>query len=90
MNSVANLEDARVSTDEVDSIVKETIDGNLKNASFLQSKAGQWTSAIAEGCLKSLGALSKPYKYIGTAIGKSGYISEKNIVFLLYFCQNST
>lgn len=33
---------------------------------FTQLKLNHWTNAIAEGCLKQLAALSKPFKYVVT------------------------
>lgn len=51
--------------DEVTNIVKESIENNVGNSSYVHTKVPQWTSTIVEQILNQLTKLGKPFKYIG-------------------------
>ncbi|KAJ3098243.1 Mitochondrial DNA replication protein yhm2 [Phlyctochytrium bullatum] len=53
-------------TEEVNNIVKESIENTIQNAAYHHNKVGQWNSNIVELCLKKLTQLNKPFKYIVT------------------------
>lgn len=42
----------------------------LAVASYDHLQVPKWTSAIIEGCIKSLTALNKPFKYVGESRGE--------------------
>ncbi|KAM3185544.1 hypothetical protein ACTXT7_006151 [Hymenolepis weldensis] len=54
--------------DEVTNIVKESIENNVGNSSYVHTKVPQWTSTIVEQILNQLTKLGKPFKYIGRII----------------------
>ena len=54
--------------DDVEAIVKESIDAVLANAPYKHAFVGTWTSNIVEGCVKQLTALKKPFKYVVTCV----------------------
>ncbi|KAJ3226600.1 Dynein light chain Tctex-type [Chytriomyces hyalinus] len=51
--------------DEVNNVIKESIESTIQNAAYHHNKVGQWNSNIVEQCLKKLASLNKPFKYIG-------------------------
>ena len=52
--------------EDVNNIIKESIDSVLLNTSYVHTEVGKWTSEVVEGCLKRLTGLNKPFKYVGT------------------------
>ncbi|KAI8614185.1 hypothetical protein CcCBS67573_g06048 [Chytriomyces confervae] len=52
--------------DEVNNVIKESIESTIQNAAYHHNKVGQWNSNIVEQCLKKLASLNKPFKYIVT------------------------
>ncbi|VDL14848.1 unnamed protein product [Hymenolepis diminuta] len=54
--------------DEVTNIVKESIENNVGNSSYVHTKVPQWTSTIVEQILNQLTKLGKPFKYIVTCV----------------------
>jgi dynein light chain Tctex-type 1 len=67
-------EDQLVTLDEMETVIRESIDATIGQSAFQRSKINAWTSNIVEGCLKRLSTLSKPFKYVVTAalVQKSG------------------
>ena len=59
--------------DDVNEIIKESIDAVLQNAAYSHAKVGQWTSSAVETTLRRLTALKKPFKYVVTCV-----IMQKN------------
>jgi dynein light chain Tctex-type 1 len=59
-------EDDLIDDAEIDTMVREVITGAIGDSAFLLAKIDAWSSNIAEGCLKRLAALSKPFKYVIT------------------------
>ncbi|ORY51280.1 hypothetical protein BCR33DRAFT_712380, partial [Rhizoclosmatium globosum] len=51
--------------EEVNNVIKESIETTIQNAAYHHNKVGQWNSNIVEQCLKRLAGLNKPFKYIG-------------------------
>eukprot|EP00898_Chlorokybus_atmophyticus_P006280 jgi/Chlat1/6653/Chrsp49S06125 len=66
--------DTGVSAEEVETIVKESIEGVLGQTAFQLNKINAWTSNVVEGCLKQLASLNLHYKYVVTCnlIQKTG------------------
>ena len=60
-------------TEQVQDIVKKSINTTLQGVSYTKEKVGVWCNQIVDGCLKSLSALGKPFKYVVTCI-----IMQKN------------
>lgn len=52
--------------DEVNAVIKESIESTIQNAPYHHGKVGQWNTNIVEICLKKLTGLNKPFKYIAT------------------------
>mmetsp|Transcript_20511 Transcript_20511/g.34374 ORF Transcript_20511/g.34374 Transcript_20511/m.34374 type:complete len:120 (-) Transcript_20511:375-734(-) len=67
-------EEQLITSEEMDSIIRESIDSTLGTAAFVHNKVNAWTSNLVEGCLKRLAALAKPFKYVVTCalVQKSG------------------
>lgn len=59
-------EDDLLDDAEVDTMVREAITSAIGDSQFLHAKIDAWSSNIAEGCLKRLAALNKPFKYVIT------------------------
>ncbi|XP_028809364.1 dynein light chain Tctex-type 1 isoform X1 [Denticeps clupeoides] len=59
--------------DEVNSIIKESVEGAIGGSTYQHSRVNQWTNSIVEQCLGQLSKLDKPFKYIVTCI-----IMQKN------------
>mmetsp|Transcript_31270 Transcript_31270/g.77789 ORF Transcript_31270/g.77789 Transcript_31270/m.77789 type:complete len:116 (+) Transcript_31270:333-680(+) len=72
-DAAAAAEETSFVADDVNNIIKESIDTVLQNASYNHNKVGQWTSSMVEVCLKRLTALNKPFKYVVTCV-----IMQKN------------
>ncbi|KAI8803438.1 Tctex-1 [Cladochytrium replicatum] len=65
------MEDARGEektfvVEEVNTVIKESIENTIQNAAYHHNKVAQWNSNIVELCLKKLTQLNKPFKYIVT------------------------
>eukprot|EP00735_Rhodelphis_limneticus_P005312 TRINITY_DN17100_c0_g1::TRINITY_DN17100_c0_g1_i1::g.20946::m.20946 TRINITY_DN17100_c0_g1::TRINITY_DN17100_c0_g1_i1::g.20946 ORF type:complete len:131 (+),score=-0.94,sp/Q9Z336/DYLT1_RAT/69.03/7e-57,Tctex-1/PF03645.8/1.8e-37 TRINITY_DN17100_c0_g1_i1:54-395(+) len=73
MEDLQGSEETSFVPDDVNGIIRETIDQLLGNTTYQHNKIGQWTSNVVEQCLKRLTALNKPFKYIVTCI-----IMQKN------------
>ena len=54
--------------DDVNDIIKESIDAVLENAPYKHAFVGQWTNDVVETCVKRLAALNKPFKYVVTCV----------------------
>ncbi len=54
--------------DEVEALVKESIDAVLENAPYKHDFVGQWTNDVVETCVKRLAGLGKPFKYVVTCV----------------------
>jgi dynein light chain Tctex-type 1 len=59
-------EDDLIDDAEVDSLLRESITAAVGDSQFLHAKADAMSANIAEGCLKRLAALNKPFKYVLT------------------------
>eukprot|EP00887_Chlorella_sp_A99_P003474 scaffold7.g3474.t1 len=51
---------------EVDSIIREALLQTVGDTPFANGKVPTWSAQLAEGCLKKLAALQKPFKYVVT------------------------
>ena len=49
-------------------ILRESMEGILKNTTYQKEKVNGWCSQIVDSCLKSLAALNKPFKYVVTVV----------------------
>ncbi|XP_078030260.1 dynein light chain Tctex-type 1-like [Epinephelus lanceolatus] len=67
--AVQLLSQAGLESREIMSAVEATIGGNA----YQHSRVNQWTTSVAEQCLRHLSKLGKPFKYIVTCI-----IMQKN------------
>lgn len=68
MEDLQTSEEATFAQEDVNSIIKESIEATLQNAPYNHNKVSQWTSNVVEQCLKRLTSLNKPFKYIVTCI----------------------
>ncbi|KAK9810577.1 hypothetical protein WJX73_001624 [Symbiochloris irregularis] len=59
-------EDELIDDAELDTLVREAIAQAIGDSQFTHQKLNHWTTAICEGTLKRLAALSKPFKYVVT------------------------
>eukprot|EP00898_Chlorokybus_atmophyticus_P003043 jgi/Chlat1/373/Chrsp10S01491 len=66
MDELQTSEESAFVAEDVNNIIKESIDLILLNAVYSHKKVGQWTSSVVEACLKRLTALNKPFKYVGS------------------------
>ena len=66
MDELHSSEEAAFVVEDVQNIIKESVETTLQNAVYNHAKVPQWTSTVVEQCLKRLTALNKPFKYIGT------------------------
>ncbi|KAK3245725.1 Dynein molecular motor protein light chain 1 [Cymbomonas tetramitiformis] len=73
MDDLEDTEEAAFVAEDVNNIIKESIDSILLNASYNQTKVAQWTTNVVEVTLKRLTALAKPFKYVVTCV-----IMQKN------------
>ena len=60
-------------SEDVETVVKNTIGSVLESASYNPRKVNDWCNSVIDMCLKELQSLSRPYKYVLTAI-----IMQKN------------
>ena len=51
---------------EVDTMIRDTIASVVADNAFTHAKMDTWANNIVEGCLKRLGSLGKPFKYVVT------------------------
>ncbi|KAI5078460.1 hypothetical protein GOP47_0006131 [Adiantum capillus-veneris] len=65
--------DPRFLSDEIDLIIKNSIDEAIMSAQFHHEKVKRWTANVVELCMKRLADLDKPFKYVVTCI-----IMQKN------------
>jgi len=68
MDDLQSSEEAAFVVEDVQNIIKESVEGTLQNAVYHPSKVPQWTNNVVEQCMKRLSALNKPFKYIVTII----------------------
>ena len=68
MENLSASEEGAFLAEDVNNIIKESIDSVLLNTSYVHTEVGKWTSEVVEGCLKRLTGLNKPFKYVGTLI----------------------
>lgn len=54
--------------EEVNNIIKESLDATLGNQTYHQSKINTWTTNVVEAVLNSLAKLNKPFKYIVSCV----------------------
>ena len=54
--------------DDVNDIIKETVDGVLQNQDYAHPLVGQWTNDVVAQCVRRLTALGKPFKYVVTCV----------------------
>mmetsp|Transcript_22319 Transcript_22319/g.26852 ORF Transcript_22319/g.26852 Transcript_22319/m.26852 type:complete len:114 (-) Transcript_22319:179-520(-) len=73
MDDLQTSEEAAFVAEDVNNIIKESIDSVLLNATYNHNKVGQWTSMVVEQSMKRLTALNKPFKYVVTCV-----IMQKN------------
>eukprot|EP00126_Sphaerothecum_destruens_P008135 Sdes_comp20101_c0_seq1m13098 len=73
MEELQTSEESGFVVDEVNNIIKESIEQSLQNTVYNHNKVSQWTANVVELCLKKLTALNKPFKYVVTNI-----IMQKN------------
>lgn len=59
-------EDDLIDDAEVDTMVRQAIGQTVGENQLILGKLDSWTTNIIEGCLKRLGALQKPFKYVVT------------------------
>lgn len=59
--------------DEINTVIKDSLDSVLLNCQYNDRRVPQWTSSCIEQCMARLAALQKPYKYIVTCM-----IMQKN------------
>mmetsp|Transcript_41576 Transcript_41576/g.50427 ORF Transcript_41576/g.50427 Transcript_41576/m.50427 type:complete len:118 (-) Transcript_41576:491-844(-) len=67
-------EDQLVTTEEVDTVIREAVESTIGTSAFQHNKINAWTSNVVEGALKRLASLQKPFKYVVTValVQKSG------------------
>lgn len=65
MEEQFGVEEKAFVVEEVNNIIKESIEGTIQNAAYHHNKVAQWNSNIVEQSLKKLTGLNKPFKYIG-------------------------
>ncbi|KAJ3045301.1 Dynein light chain Tctex-type [Rhizophlyctis rosea] len=70
MEDFQGVEEKAFVKDEVDNVIKESIENTIQNAAYHHNKVAQWNSNIVEQCLKKLTGLNKPFKYIGSTTYK--------------------
>eukprot|EP00927_Polykrikos_kofoidii_P023737 TRINITY_DN21761_c0_g1_i2.p1 TRINITY_DN21761_c0_g1~~TRINITY_DN21761_c0_g1_i2.p1 ORF type:complete len:123 (-),score=30.46 TRINITY_DN21761_c0_g1_i2:219-587(-) len=61
-------EEATWSIEDVDKIIYETLDGQLKEAQYSEEMAPHWINTICESIMRKLNENKKPFKYIVTCI----------------------
>mmetsp|Transcript_16218 Transcript_16218/g.31151 ORF Transcript_16218/g.31151 Transcript_16218/m.31151 type:complete len:114 (+) Transcript_16218:269-610(+) len=68
MDDLQTSEEAAFVAEDVNNIIKESIDSVLLNAAYNHHMVGQWTSQVVESCMKRLTGLNKPFKYVVTCV----------------------
>jgi len=68
MEDLHSSEEAAFVVEDVQNIIKESIETTLQNATYHHSKVPQWTNNVVEQFLKRLTNLNKPFKYVVTCI----------------------
>mmetsp|Transcript_26026 Transcript_26026/g.87227 ORF Transcript_26026/g.87227 Transcript_26026/m.87227 type:complete len:164 (-) Transcript_26026:182-673(-) len=66
MDDLQSSEEAAFVPEEVDAIVKESVESVLQAVTYTHARVPQWTSDVIEACMKRLTQLHKPFKYIVT------------------------
>lgn len=51
--------------DEVNDIIKYSIEHSIGSQLYQQNMVNKWTDSIIENCITRLSKLAKPFKYIG-------------------------
>lgn len=54
--------------DDVNDIIKETVDGVLQSQDYSHPLVGQWTNDVVATCVRRLTSLGKPFKYVVTCV----------------------
>ncbi|CAG5082806.1 Oidioi.mRNA.OKI2018_I69.PAR.g10212.t1.cds [Oikopleura dioica] len=54
--------------DEVNSVIKESIENVVGSSQYESVKIDMWMNSIIEQCIENLTKLDKPYKYVATAV----------------------
>ncbi|KAJ3414933.1 Dynein light chain Tctex-type [Chytridiales sp. JEL 0842] len=73
MEDFQGAEEKSFIVEEVNTLLKESIESTLQNAAYHHNKVPQWTSNIVELVLKRLSSLNKPFKYVVNCV-----IMQKN------------
>ena len=56
------------STEDIEIIVKTSINNVLKDAMYNSAKVDDWSSSIIDSTLKGLQSLNRPFKYVVTTV----------------------
>ncbi|CAK9253406.1 unnamed protein product [Sphagnum jensenii] len=73
MSSKKELEEGMFVPDEINTIIKDSIDEAIMSTQFHHDKVTKWTNGVSEVCMRRLANLGKPFKYIVTCV-----IMQKN------------
>eukprot|EP00164_Ancoracysta_twista_P001660 GFYU01002180.1.p1 GENE.GFYU01002180.1~~GFYU01002180.1.p1 ORF type:complete len:130 (-),score=30.87 GFYU01002180.1:234-587(-) len=68
MDDFGGSEENGFPTDDIQTLVRESIDVSVANATFQHNKVHHWTSGVIEQCLKRLSTLNRPFKYMVTCV----------------------
>lgn len=68
MSTKKELEDSMFVVDEINLIIKDSIDEAIGSSQFQHDRVTHWSNAVGEACTKRLITLAKPFKYIATTI----------------------
>eukprot|EP01029_Cantina_marsupialis_P029402 TRINITY_DN780264_c0_g1_i1.p1 TRINITY_DN780264_c0_g1~~TRINITY_DN780264_c0_g1_i1.p1 ORF type:complete len:120 (-),score=20.02 TRINITY_DN780264_c0_g1_i1:184-543(-) len=63
-----DIEEQEFIVEDIEQIVKVSIEQTLSNCSYNQKKVDDWTNLVIENCLKGLQGLNRPFKYIVSCI----------------------
>jgi dynein light chain Tctex-type 1 len=73
MDDLQTSEESAFVVEDVQNIIKESIEAVLEGCTYQSIKVPQWTNNVVEQCMKRLIALNKPFKYVVTCL-----IMQKN------------
>mmetsp|Transcript_15093 Transcript_15093/g.45700 ORF Transcript_15093/g.45700 Transcript_15093/m.45700 type:complete len:117 (-) Transcript_15093:561-911(-) len=62
------MDDDSFSQEDIETIVKNAITSTLSDNLYNSKKVNDWINTIADGCLKELQSLNRPFKFIVTCI----------------------
>jgi len=68
VDELHSSEESAWSTDDVDKIIFETLDGFLKDLQYSEEMVPHWINQICETIMKKLNENKKPFKYIVTCL----------------------